>query len=386
MSAAFRRKGRSIWMVKVPTLKPDGEPWVDRTTTTKDRVTAHKMQAAINAIATMQPPPRDVVDRLVDGTLTVPAFFALHTETKGDLRAMRARLDDVDLEPMVEPFYEALRGKVSDDTRDHYKAAIRTLLPEGKKYLRSQLLTQGAVQAWLDKKTTTPSTIRKHGVAMSRFADWLERSGVLQEDVMRRVELPPPSPPRINFLETADAQRLAEAQPSPYCELSALLAGTAIDVSTALQLRRRDVEVDRKRIRAAGTKAHARDRIVRVADWAWPFVQKLIADKLPDALLFAEITDRFVAGDVHREAIAVLEKESPVFKGYWMKDARHTWAVRAMRAGVPLEVMVRQMGHANGTLIVTTYGRFAPTADEQDRWELVATAADASRTKEAKNA
>ena len=378
MTAAFRRRGRSIWSVKVPDLATEG--WEDRTTTTRDRLTAQKMQDAVEAIATLHPAPVDVIGRLVDRTLSVPAFYALYTECGGDLRAIRARLNDVDLAPLVDTFHASLRGKVADDTRDHYLHAVRTLIPEGKPFLRSAL-TRAAIQTWLDGLTaSSPGTVRKYGVAMRRFADWLERSNVLDEDVMRRVELPPPAPPRIHFLETNEAMQLAEAQASPFRELSALLAGTSIDVSTALQLRARDVEAARKRIRAAGTKAHNRDRVVRVADWAWPYVERLLKGRLPDAKLFDTIAHRWEAGDAHRTAIeALVEKGFEVFRGYWMRDARHTWAVRAMRAGVPLEVMRKQMGHANGTLILTTYGRFAPSADEQDHWESVATAADEKR-------
>lgn len=378
MTAAFRRRGRSIWSVKVPDLAHGG--WEDRTTKTRDRLTAQRMQDAIDAIATLHPAPIDVIGRLVDRTLSVPAYYALYAECGGDLRAIRARLNDVDVEPLVDAFHASLRGKVGDDTRDHYRHAIRTMIPKGQPFLRSRL-TRPAIQAWLDGRTeASPGTVRKYGVAMRRFCDWLERTHVLEEDVMRRVELPRPAPPRIHFLETHEAIQLAEAQPSPYRELSALLAGTSIDVSTALQLRVRDVEVGRKRIRAAGTKAHNRDRVVRVADWAWAYVEPLLKGKLPDAKLFDTIPDRWVAGDAHRAAIeALVARGFEGFRGYWMRDARHTWAVRAMRAGVPLELMRQQMGHANGTLILTTYGRFAPSADEQDHWESVATAADEKR-------
>jgi integrase len=62
------------------------------------------------------------------------------------------------------------------------------------------------------------------------------------------------------------------------------------------------------------------------------------------------------------------------------RDARHSYAVRAIRSGVPAEVVARQLGHANAVLVLKVYGRFAPNQRERDKWEGVAAAAAADRT------
>ena len=54
----------------------------------------------------------------------------------------------------------------------------------------------------------------------------------------------------------------------------------------ALKLRARDIDHPRREIRAAGTKTHARDRIVRVAEWAWSYIETHVAHLLPNAPLF----------------------------------------------------------------------------------------------------
>lgn len=389
MAGIFRRAGRNVWVCKVPDLRRKGI-WEDRSTTTSDRVTATKMQDAINEVAAVHPPAFDILERLLDKRMSVAEWFAAWVASGEDLEAMRERLNDVDLEPYVEKFFRSMKGKVAEDTRAHYLSALRTMFPAGKAFPRSTL-TRDGIQEWVDAKLeaeVAAGTIRKHAAGLHRFVGWLELKHVLRVDVMRLVELPSPAAARINFLETDEAIRLADAQESPYRELSALLAGTSLDVSTAIGsaeaklpgLRVRDVYVARKQIRAAGTKTHQRDRVVRVADWAWPYVLELLEGKLPDARLFDGIPDRWVAGDNHRAAVASLVKLGfPVFAGYWMRDARHTWAVRAMRAGVPLEVMRRQMGHVDAKLILDTYGLFAPHADELDKWEEVSSAADVAR-------
>jgi hypothetical protein len=67
-------------------------------------------------------------------------------------------------------------------------------------------------------------------------------------------------------------------------------------------------------------------------------------------------------------------------EGYTMRDQRHTYAVRAIRAGTPAELVARQLGHVNAVLVHKVYGRFAPRQDERDRWERAAAAMHAANT------
>ncbi len=160
--------------------------------------------------------------------------------------------------------------------------------------------------------------------------------------------------------------RLANAQPEPYRTLSALLGGTGIEISVALALHARDVDTARREIRAAGTKTHARDRIVRVAEWAWPYVAKHMALLTPNAPIFPH-RDRWRAQDHHQAAYRTLGIED-----YRIHDQRHSYAVRAARAGTPAELIARQLGHANAILVLKIYGRFMPSQQERDKRERIA--------------
>jgi hypothetical protein len=57
-------------------------------------------------------------------------------------------------------------------------------------------------------------------------------------------------------------------------------------------------------------------------------------------------------------------------------DARHVYAVPAVRAGTPYELVGRQLGHANIQMVAKIYGKHAPRSDERDRWELIAAEQD----------
>jgi integrase len=147
-------------------------------------------------------------------------------------------------------------------------------------------------------------------------------------------------------------------------------------------VKRADIDPLTKKVRAHGTKTHARDREVYVDAWAWPYVEKLIKHLTPSAPLFPGLT-RWSASDSHRDACKARGAD---FADYRMHDARHSYAVRALRAGAPLEHVVRQLGHADTQMVTKVYGRYKPTEDERTKWERVAALQDEERAKAARGA
>ena len=176
--------------------------------------------------------------------------------------------------------------------------------------------------------------------------------------------------PRLRYLDVPAMKRLANYQPEPFSALSALLGGTGIEVSVAIGLKGRDIDRARREVRAAGTKTHSRDRIVRVAEWAWPYLEERIASLRPNDLLFPGV-DRWAASDAHRAACRLAEIEN-----HQLRDQRHSYAVRAARAGTPAELIARQLGHANAVLVLKVYGRFMPSQQDRDKWERIADVQD----------
>ena len=386
---AFKRKGRTIHAIKVP--RPDGS-WATRSTKTRDKATAKQLQAMVDVlvqkdeIALLWAWPLHELGRrwrAIPARRDEATGKALAPSDDERILALHAALRTTDLSALVDTWATEMAAPAAGVSRDNarkYVSHVRTLIPADVPFL-SDALTKDAITAWLGQMTGSPSTVRRRGIALRRFIAWLRDKGHLHHDPMRDVKLPAQAPPRIHYLETHEAERLADAQPEPYATLSALLAGTGIDVSVALNLRVRDIDAGRKEIRAKGTKTYTRDRIARVADWAWPRVVKQMRRKLPDAKLFPN-TDRWRARDAHVAAVKMLSKEFPVYRGYWMRDARHTYAVRQVRSGVPLQAVADQLGHANTVLVSRIYGRFVPTHQERDRYEAMATARDKARAKE----
>lgn len=392
---AFRQKGKRYFDTKVPT--ETGE-WVKRATGTMDRVTARKIDDMIGVLSDKH--AWDLLGRVTraKNAMSLRDLYALWVSTPvtrwlNDGEAItpspeertayvRAQLSSVDLSPEVNEFEKAMKGPqgVSDDTAEHYVSAVRLLIPKDE-FFPSTRLTPATIREWLDEmEDVTSGTVRKRGIGMHRFINWLRDRGKLSYDPMAEIKLPEPGDPLCHYLELPDVVRLSEASHGQMKHFELILAGTALEVSTALQVRVRAVSKSERDIRAPGTKTYNRDRVVRVADFAWDALLELMNGKHPDSLLFDSIPHRFSARDAHSEARqALVDKGHRVYAfmsngeahDYTLRDHRHTWAVRYVRANVPIEAIARQLGNT-AAIVAKVYGRFAPRKEERDMYERMA--------------
>jgi integrase len=246
---------------------------------------------------------------------------------------------------------------------------FRTLIPDGRSYWRSQINGEECAR-WLNTRPVDRSTKRKYRASANSFFNYLISVRVINTNPFQGVKAPKANKPRVFALDLVDVKRILEASSPEYRPLFALMYGTGIEVSVALQLTRRDVNLTVREIRAAGTKGYNRDRIVRVVEWAWREVEDVLRDKPPDARLFT-LRDRSKTSKVHRKICVALG-----LVGYRLHDARHHWAVRAAKAGTPPEIIAAQLGHVDATMVLRVYGRFFPSAHDRDKWERIASAQD----------
>jgi integrase len=173
-----------------------------------------------------------------------------------------------------------------------------------------------------------------------------------------------------------DVIRLVEGASPPFRAALALAYGAGLEISAILALVETDVDANAKEVRARGTKTWTRDRVACVADWARPHVELHLKTLTPGERLFRGM-NRWEAGDMHRERCRALD-----LVGYRLHDARHHWAVRMVRAGMPLELVARQLGHRDVVMVAKVYGRFVPNTVERDRWEQAAAALDKKKWKD----
>jgi integrase len=340
----------------------------------------------------------DLLDRVAANTVSVAELY--HAFSHNDLDGLRARLraaetnaQAVDLADHMGPWTTWLADRVTKDTRERYMAHLRTLIPEGAPFRVSQF-TAPAIAQWLNERSRLPqkrrrsstrksrrqpdtppppvsgSTKRKYLAAAQSFAKYLVQVGVLPSNIARGVEAPRQNKPKAVEIPLSDVRRIVEGSEHPYRGLFALLYGAGVEISAALACAQPDVDVKRREVRARGTKAHTRDRVVRVAEWAWPHLEQHLETLMPGERLFRDL-DRKTVGDVHRARLVMLG-----IPHHRLHDSRHFYAIRAVRAGTPYELVARQLGHADVQMVATRYGRYAPRSDERDRWERIAAQLD----------
>ncbi len=374
----YRRKHRQTLDVAVPTRTG----WIKRSTGTTDRATARAIERMLAQLGPSGTRAWDLLDAIVAKRLGLGALFDAYRN--GDLDRLRARLTDVDLAAHI-PSWEAwLTDQVKPTTADHYRAHLRTLIPDGQPFWRSAL-TGPAVARWLAARTAlvakrqrrqkasrrqpdpparpvSASTKRRYLAAVQSFVSYLREMGTLTTNPLRDLQPPPSGPPRYQFLELSDVVRLIEGSVKPYQAIFALAYGAGLEVSAILAGIETDVSYPARAVRARGTKAWNRDRLAYIADWAWPFVERHLARLLPGERIFRGI-NRWKASDYHRERLRAFGL--PPLR---LHDCRHHWAVENLRTGVPVELLARQLGHHDATIVLKVYGRFMPHDVEWAYW------------------
>lgn len=309
------------------------------------------------------------------------ALYDLYADVGGRIDQLRFRLKDTDLVTLIAPWEQAHRLGVKPDSAAHALAHVQWLFGVEPDQERAPVrMASETDAAWLSRRLSEyegkRNTLRKVHSSWSMFFAYVTKvHKVYSASPMADVERPKEEASPIRFYELGAVERIVGAQEDDdWRGVFALAYGSAIEVTVALSLTVADVFLAEQEIRAAGTKAHARDRIARVADWAWPHVKKLVAGKLPTARLFPEGWDRWKVSKRHRQTVEALG-----LKPYPLHCARDHWAVRQIRAGAPLAVVAAQLGHGSPTLTLKKYGRFIPTGLDREKWERLAKLEDQRR-------
>ena len=379
---AYIPSGRTIHRVKVP--RQASKPF-ECSTGTRDPNTARKIEAMVRELGPKELRAWDVLEAVTSRRVKLAQLWDWWVQDRRDLAKIRARLADVDLALTIPAWQRAVLLGAGADTAAHYEHAVRSVCA-GETLPRSSLTT-ARIREWLGTRTKTvgqgeeqkqeavsTGTARKYHVALSSFLDYCRSIGLLDRDLMADVPTPAAGAPRDRHLETADVTAFADAMAEPFRTITALMAGTGIELSVALALRVSDVDVAHQEIRARGTKTKAagpwRDRLCKVATWAWPYVAAAFEQKTRAARLFPDV-DRWDVAQATTAACATLE-----IRDYTPRDHRHTWAVRAVKSGMPIELVARQLGHKDGVLALRVYGRYVPRQEEREKWEKIATAQD----------
>jgi integrase len=321
----------------------------------------------------------DVLDAIVAKRAKLKDVF--DADQRGELDAFMAQLADVDLSPLVTEW--ALAGALV-----RYVAQVRRLIPEGERFPASSF-TRKAISAHLaklpdarahkSKRSASNSTRNRHKAALSQFGKWLVEREVIQSNPVRDVSGRRENPARMVSYDWSQSRALIDALPEPYRSLEALMAGTGMEWSAVADTRRSDVDFDARKVHAKGGKNRHRNRVVRVTEsWAWEIFAAHAKRFMPAQQLFD--LDQKTAIAEHRKAL-----EAAGLPDSTLHDWRHTYAVNWVKAGKPLAVLKRQLGHApNSTQVERVYAVWIVTDSDYDATTLATTAKPKSQVTNAK--
>lgn len=360
----YTRNG--VWYVGMK--HPVTQRWVRRTLKTPSRHVAQRYQFMLDWLERQG--ATDLLDALREGQLEFAAAEAQGLDVNAMRQLLRSQLM-VDLDPLVTQWAHAMRatGALGPETLKHYVPFVRSLIVAGQRFPADRF-TAPAVMQHIQQLSIRSSSMRAYVTAFASFGNYLQAHGVMPNP-MRGVRRPKPLPPRTMHLTTEQAQQLVAAAPTRNLQLAFALAyGAGAEASAIVSTRLDDFIPATHEVRVRGTKNANRDRLVRVADWAWHVLALRLMD-LSATSLYEEplgaVRTRHLLTEAHRKLVTSLGLP-PVT----LHDARHYFAVRLMRAGTPAEVVARQLGHRDATMVLRVYGRFAPSAHDRNRWEQMA--------------
>lgn len=356
----FRRGTRRSWYFTGRTRTG----WEQVCTFTPHRRTAARIEAMWQDMAEDHR-AWDVLGRVLAGEMNAAQLYDIWSSNGRSLSKVRQVLADTDLEPLVDEFLAIYRKQFPVAAR-HVEAHLRWLMPEG-----APLLISTATGDYLTQRLYSyngkRNTLRKVHADWSVFFSWcVSPKRLFAVSPMLEVERPPLERQPVAFYELDVIERIVAWQPTPERRaVFALLYGGAIESTLAIGVRRSDLQASTQEVRAPGVKAHTRDRVCRIDSWAWPHLWSHAHAILPTARLFPETWTRHQVHDWHTETLEGLGID-PKLKPY---ASRHAWAARWLRAGTPVEVVQKQLGHSSPMLTLSLYGQFLPGSADRAHWE-----------------
>lgn len=272
---------------------------------------------------------------------------------------------------------EHLTG-VTDGTRRKYEQVAATHLTGRFESILLEHLSRDDVARWVNEQPGSPKSIRNRHALLSAALESAMRDDLVPKNVAKGVRLP-----RLDsagedkvFLEPGEFEEIAALLDPHWLPLAHFLVGTGArwGEATALRVGDLDVSAGTVRIHQAWKETTGRGwelgppktrrgrRTAKVRVRAVDLCAPLTVGRGPGEWLFTTKRGGPVRGDWWRTDVWVpAVREWDGGKSPRVHDLRHTFASWAIRAGVPLTVLQRQLGHESIQTTSDVYGHLAPT-------------------------
>ncbi len=219
---------------------------------------------------------------------------------------------------------------------------------------------------------TSASTARKDVVSIATLLKWAKRKGYVStnpadaESVSRPAE--PFDPREVRWLSDDELTRLKTASPPWLKAVIAWASETGMDKGKIMRLRWQELDLERVRGRITGGGfAMQRDKTGKpirqvLAEGAIQALRLAAKTRHTSGVIFLDAEGQPIQEKALDWALSKAYSEAKI-TGCNFRTFRHTFATRALRRGVPREVLAKMMGHS--TAFITD--RYMHVADDQLR-------------------
>lgn len=363
----YLRRGSRIYWITVAT-RTKGE-YRHISTGTRNEQTAVAMAAMWLVLGGKGKRQWDLVDAVLSKRLDLARLYDHYMAETLDV--LRAELVDVDLSSGLAEWDRQLEDQYRGETPRKYRHQITALFPRSGKGKgeyenapRSRVLTPGYIAGQLARVSGSRTNRRRHHEAWTSAFDYLLDHGLVERNPMRDVRKPKPDKSKTPHVDRyEDVLRLISAFPAgPHRAAAALREGAGMEMQAVRAMRARDVvDVAERIVWAHGGKNEWRDRQVMVDAECFEIFLAYFRSVawLPDVPLFSFSAYRH--GELLRDACEEARKQgAEIPAGYTPHAARHSYAIRKMRANAELTLIANNLGHADTTEVQRLYGKYRP--------------------------
>ena len=219
-------------------------------------------------------------------------------------------------------------------------------------------------------RQVNPSTARKEVVSLGTFFRWARRAGYIANNPADAESVARPAetfdPQQIRWLSSDELVRLKDACPTWLRRLVIWAFETGMDRGKIRRLRWQELDLERVERRIAGGRfAIQRDKTgmpVRqeLAEGAVEALNQASRTRHTSGVVFLNAEGQPINENALEWALNKAYREAGI-TGCNFRTFRHTFATRAMRRGVPREVVAKMMGHS--AAFITE--RYMHVADDQ---------------------